>query len=91
MDFVLTNKYVWQKSWEVVEKDTIYPSEVYGSYAWRKTFPNEGGQYRYFFSYDSPEINKEMTVSYKVLEEKEIKIPLNLFVNPKIYLYKSVR
>lgn len=87
LDFIKVNKYIWNKSEEIVETENIEPKNIHGTNAWKLTYRNPG-KYTYFFSYDSPEVNSDFATLYNLVETKEIQYPANFFINPKIYLYK---
>ncbi len=88
-DFIQTNKYVWERSWQVVDEEKIFPGQVKSTHAWNSLFFDEDPHVKYIFSFDSPEISEEYNCCYDLLEVKEINYPLNIFVNPKVYLYKE--
>lgn len=88
MDFITVNKYVWDRSVQLVQEDSIEPSQIRGTNAWRLTYPNAQREYDYFFSYDSPATNQELSEENYLIETKAIEYPLNIFIEPKVYLYK---
>ena len=88
VDFVLINKYVWNKAKEISHSENIPEKKIQGTNAWKLKFINDTRDYTYNFSYDSPEINEIYRCCYDLIEVEEIKYPVNFFVNPKIYLYK---
>ena len=87
-DFILVNKYIWNRSLELVEKEGVDPRFIQGANAWKLVNRNYEREYLYNFSYDSSEVNEDYRNRYSLVETKEISYPLNIFVEPKIYLYK---
>ncbi|HLD51078.1 hypothetical protein A3K34_01860 [candidate division WWE3 bacterium RIFOXYC1_FULL_40_10] len=88
MDFVGVNKYIWNKSEEIVEREKIEPSKIQGTNAWKLSYRNYVGDYKYTFSYDSPDVNQGFKDNWTLVEEHQINYPLNIFIEPKIYLYR---
>jgi len=94
MDFYLTNKFVWNKSIEISQKDGVSKNQINPSHAWRMLYPNPKNaitgnhNWNYIFSYNQKD-EDIITMGYQVVEEKKIDFPLNIFVNPKIFLYKK--
>lgn len=87
MDFLKVNNYVWSRSEKLV-REGIAPQKIHGTNAWKLKYRNSTRLYSYFFSYDSPTVNPEITQTYNLIETHDINYPLNIFVNPKVYLYK---
>ena len=88
MDFVLSNRYVWDKSRELVAAQKIEPKMVEGANAWKLTYRNLARNYLYEFSYDSQRVNKDYASSFTLVEKNPITFPFSLFVDPNIYLYR---
>jgi len=88
MDFVLSNKYVWNRSNEIAATENIAKDQIQGTNAWKLTYRNLEKDYIYNFSYDSQDVNEIYDSKYSLIEEHSIDYPFNLFVNPKVYLYK---
>ncbi len=89
-DFLMVNKYVWAKSTEITHQNNANPNEIRSTYAWRMTYPNQLGNYKYVFSYDNSDINKEYKNNYRLIEAHPISFPLNIFHKPIIYLYEKI-
>ncbi|MEO5355170.1 MAG: hypothetical protein H7835_18435 [Magnetococcus sp. XQGC-1] len=89
MDFILVNSYIWNKSNALVIQDYIEHKSIQGTNAWKLNYRNIERNYTYDFSYDSQTVNPKYKVEYDLIEVKEIKYPLNIFIEPKIYLYKK--
>jgi ABC-type multidrug transport system fused ATPase/permease subunit len=89
MDFVLVNSYVWNKSNSIVTLDSVEHKSIQGTNAWKLNYRNIERNYLYDFSYDSRSVNPKYKNEYDLIEVKEIKYPLNIFIEPKIYLYKK--
>ncbi|RJR26593.1 hypothetical protein C4561_04865 [candidate division WWE3 bacterium] len=87
-DFLLVNEYVWNRSEELVQQTGAEPSQVLGTNAWKMTFRNRNRDYLYNFSYDNQEVNEDYRNNYTLVETKRIEYPVNIFVEPNIYLYK---
>ena len=88
MDFVLSNKYIWEKSQKLVKENNANPESIHGTNAWKLTYRNYSRDYEYYFTYDSQHVNTELTTLYNLVEEKNIEFPFNLSVDPKIFLYQ---
>ncbi len=89
MDFVLSNRYVWDKSLELVQNQNIIPNKIQGTNAWKLTSRNLEKNYMYDFSFDSQKVNKDYATSYNLVDTGEINFPFSLFLEPKIYLYEK--
>lgn len=87
-DFIGVNEYVWHRSEKLVVDEGIDRSRIQGTNAWKLKYRNQNRNYLYNFSYDSPDINEDYANLYTLVEEKEISFPGNIFINPKVYLYK---
>lgn len=88
MDFYLVNKYIWNKSVQLVHTENLDPKVIHGTNAWKLLNKNESRAYIYMFSYDSQQINDKFVEQYYLIETHEIEYPLSIFINPRIYLYK---
>ena len=86
-DFIYSHNYIWNKSIELVRNDKLNPSQIDATGAWNRNYKLQNPIY--VFSYDSPKVNENYSNNYVLIEIKEIKFLGNLFINPKIYLYKS--
>ena len=87
-DFILVNKFVWNRALEISETEGIDKKYIQGTNAWKLNFRNTGRDYLYNFSYDSPQVNEGYACCYTLVEEKTINFPGSIFVSPKIYLYR---
>lgn len=85
-DFIYSHNYIWSKSSEIVEKTEVSPAQIDATGAWNRSYKTTSPIF--IFSYDSPQVNSVFKNSYELIETKEIKFVGNLFINPKIYLYK---
>lgn len=85
-DFIYTHNYIWSKSQELIQSSNARPNEINSSGAWNRLHKNNSS--KYLFSYDDLKKNKELGITYNLIENKEISFIGNLFINPKIYLYK---
>lgn len=89
MDFVLTNKYVWNKSLEIVRGNNIPPNFIKGTNAWILNYPNYERNYIYEFSFDNPSVNSRYKNNYELVEKKKIEFFASIWINPYVYLYKK--
>ena len=89
MDFILVNKYIWNKAKEISKSKNIPEKRILATNAWKLNYINDERDYTYNFSYDSQVINETYRCCYYLVEVNEINYPLNIFVNPKIYLYQA--
>lgn len=91
VDFVLTNKYIWTKSNEILQ--TVNHKKISSTKTWNKyndvinPLPQES--FKYLFSYDSPEVFLENNDFYKLEDAYKPSYKPNIFINPGIYLYSS--
>lgn len=86
-DFIYTHNYIWTKSSQLVLSNNIEKNKIDATGAWNRSFKTINPVY--VFSYDSPKVNKDYKDNYILLETKEINFKGNLFINPKVYLYKK--
>lgn len=89
MDFVLTNKYVWNKSLDLVKNENVSPHMIKGTNAWKLNYPNYERNYIYEFSFDNPEVNHRYKIDYELLEKKKIDFFASIWIDPYVYLYKK--
>ncbi len=89
MDYIFLNKYIWDKSRNIVNTENILPEKIQGANAWKLNYRNESREYLYDFSYDSPDINEGYKKIYDLKEIHEIDYPLNFFIDSKVYLYRK--
>jgi len=87
-DFVIANNYIWNKSQQLVSEN-LKGDQIYAGYSWRRTY-GMSTLPSYKFSYDSLQIRPEDKCCWEVSVQKDIEFPFNLFINPKIYLYKRL-
>ncbi len=90
MDFILVNKYIWNKSEELVVSYDKEPRRIQGTTAWNLKNLNERRNYTFDFSYDSPIVNENYREHYSIEEIKRIDFQGSLWVNPYVYLYKKI-
>ena len=88
MDFIYVNKYIWDKSNDLIINQGVIPSSIQGTNAWKLKYRNLDKDYLYNFSYDSIAVNEVYRDEYMLVEEKEVEYPLNFFIKPKIHLYR---
>lgn len=87
MDFVLSNNIMFNKAYEINKKENISLSQISVNRAWRKVYYGESKIY--YFTYDSPEIGDLESKGYKMAEKLRIDYPLNIHINPYVYIYKN--
>ncbi len=90
MDFILVNKYIWNKSEELVVTYDKEPRRIQGTNAWKLKYLNERRNYVFDFTYDSADINKPYRDLYTTEEIKKIEFPGSLWVRPYIYVYQKI-
>lgn len=90
-DFILVNRYIWNRSLSLVTEKKVLPEDILGTNAWKLTYRNVPRDYIYNFSYDSTEVNQTYRDDYTLVEFRAINFPLNIFVNPTIYLYEKIQ
>ena len=84
-DYILTNKFVWNKSIELTNNG-VSPETIYGTDAWRYLYGRENTVYK--FTYDSKFIEKQGNSGYQLDIEYNILYPFQIFSN-NIYLYSN--
>ena len=85
-DYFLTNKYVWNRSKELVSAG-VTENQITSTDAWRYLYPRSEELYK--FTYDAPDkgaYNKE----FVLIESKSIEYPLTFWRSNRIYLYKKL-
>lgn len=90
MDFILVNKYIWNKSEELVIAYEKEPKRIQGTNAWKLKYRNPERNYVFDFTYDNPKVNKPYREWYTLEEVKNIDFPGSLWVSPRVYLYRKV-
>lgn len=89
MDFVLINKYIWNRSLQIVKQEKISPKLIKGTNAWKLSELNVERNYLYDFTFDNIKVNKRYGEQYDLIEKHRVDFPGSLFVDPYIYLYKK--
>ena len=89
-EFVITNKYVWDRSEELV-RFGVDPNKIKGTNAWKLSFRNLTKDYDYEFSWDDQNVDEIYSCCFELVDEKKVKFLGSIFVNPKVYLYKKVK
>lgn len=87
IDFINTNNFIWSKSQDLV-KNGVSAQDIYATSAWGDVY-GKSSSIGYLFSYDSAEVNSEIKEKFDLVEIKDFTDRASLFINPKIYLYKS--
>lgn len=85
IDFVVTHNYIWSKSNELVLNGTA-KDDIFATGAWKKV-NGISRNYKYLFTYDSPEKNPELSSTFNLIEKHPTHFPGSIFVDPAIYLY----
>ena len=90
MDFVLLNKYVWNKSLELVATKNIEGKDIMGTNSWKLTNYNATHDYKYIFTFESFKTKPELKCCFTLVEEHNVTFPYSFFIEPKIYLYQRI-
>lgn len=91
MDFMKLNTYVWDKSAEIHNTLNISRNDIMGTNSWKLLNVNPTHNYKYIFTFDSFKTKPELKCCWALVEEKTISFPFSIYVDPKIYLYKSTQ
>ncbi len=91
LDYLWWQKLTYSESFKLVNKG-ILPNQIYSTNAWRKKYniPEENlknPNLKYFFSFKMPK--NSVPNNFKIYNIYTNKKALNLFLNPKIYLYEK--
>lgn len=86
-DFITTNNYVWGRSQSLVSEG-VSPDSISATMAWGRVYGSPTNP-EFLFSYDSPDTHPELLDGYDLFEEKGMGFRGSVFVEPKMYLYKS--
>jgi hypothetical protein len=86
-DFINVHNFVWSKSTELAKNGSAYDMQSSG--AWTNTFGRNRVDPTYIFSYDSLRVNPELGLKYQLIEVYKPDFFGNLFINPKVFLYKK--
>ena len=89
MDFVLINKYIWNRSQQLVDQEKIGPKLVKGTNAWKLSDYNVERNYLYDFTFDDVSVNKKYGEQYDLIERYRVDFPGSIWVDPYIYLFKK--
>jgi hypothetical protein len=87
-DFILRESYVWNRSKSLVEVLGASSGQTLSSSAWNEKYM-KSSTITYLFSYDTFEVNEELKEGFNLVEKFEINYPLNIHINPAVYLYKA--
>ena len=85
-DFILVELYVWNTGRSLV-KEGIPANQILSSSAWNEKY-FKGQDILYMFSYDTFEVNPELKERFDLVEKYVVNYPLNIHVNPTVYLYE---
>ncbi len=90
MEFITLNRYLWTRANSIYAKGGTQKNKISAGYAWRRNFPNSTGTYRYLF-YFQPyyTLPENLACCYSIKETYNIKFPLSIFDDAKIYMYKK--
>ena len=89
MDFVLVNKYIWNRSQQLVDQEKIAPKLIKGTNAWKLSDYNVERNYLYDFTFDDVSVNKKYGEQYDLIERHRVDFPGSIWVDPYVYLYKK--
>ena len=88
-DFYLVNKYVWEKSNNLV-LDGVVPGQIKAGHSWTKLYPNESKEWKYYIGYSG--VEKQIgTDGFRLLDKHKIGFPFSLYIDPYVYLYERVK
>lgn len=82
MDFVLVNKFAWEKATSLVEQG-VEPHKIKIGNAWGVMYPNVEREYSYHVAYQTKR-------GFEVLEKQKIEFPFSIYVDPYVYLVKQL-
>lgn len=85
-DFIGLRNYTWKKSRELTQNG-VDAKLIKANTAWNKK-SKSFGKTIYMFSYDSQQVNSDYREKYELLDTYTPHFRGNIFVNPKLYLYK---
>lgn len=89
MDFVLVNRYIWNRSQQLVDQEKIAPRLIKGTNAWKLSDYNVERNYLYDFTFDDVSVNKKYGEQYDLVEKHRVDFFGSIWVDPYIYLYKK--
>lgn len=84
-NFILRENLIWTKAIEL----TTEQKHVYATSAWNEKYKITKETAHYLISYDSPQINPELTESHTLIDTIDIIYPANIYINPIIYIYEK--
>ena len=85
-DFIGLRNYTWNKSRDLTQNG-VDAKLIKANTAWNKK-SESFGKTIYMFSYDSQQVNSDYREKYELLDTYTPQFRGNIFVNPKLYLYK---
>lgn len=89
MDFILVNKYIWNRSQQLVDQEKIPPKLIKGTNAWKLSDYNYDRNYLYDFTFDDVSVNNKYKEQYDLIEKHTVTFPGSLWIKPDIYLYRK--
>lgn len=84
-DYILTNSYIWNKSFQLVKEKGATPNNITATDLWRYVYPRTKEIYK--FTYDNPSL-QNYSQDFELIEKYDISYPGKL-LNNSIYLYKK--
>jgi len=89
VDYILTNRYVWNKALELHNINKIPKGNIVTTIAWDYINGETKTKPVFKFTYDGPQTRQYKNNSqYTLLETHKIIYPLSFWINPYVYLYK---
>lgn len=89
MDYLLTNRLIWNKSRQLIKVHKINPDLVGSTHAWQKTYGWDGQHGEFLFSFSKENLVNRYMCRWQLMETVDVNFPLSWFINPKIYIYKK--
>lgn len=86
LDYIYTNKYIWNKSLEISNSGEVDKNQLVATDSWRYLYPTSNVLYK--FTYDNPS-KQDYSTNWTLVESYEIKYPLRIMDNT-IFLYKKL-
>lgn len=88
-DFVIGKNYVWTKATELVRKN-VPASTITVDNSWNRLYNPSRQMANYVFRFDNFDVRQDDRGAWEIVDQKEIKYPLNFFIKPTIYLYHRI-
>ncbi|HLD50725.1 hypothetical protein A3K34_03730 [candidate division WWE3 bacterium RIFOXYC1_FULL_40_10] len=87
-DFFAVNKYVKQRTDELLKSENISEKDIKADNSWNVTHPNKTGKWKYYFEYKGTEKQKVDDGNFTLVEKHKITFPFSFYSDSYVYLYK---